>query len=1155
MADTMTPPAPAIPAVRKPRRWLRRFTVLLVALLLLGWFAPTILVKTGLLNSAVAKATAKLNGSLSVGSASLGWFSPVVLHDVKLTDAKGQTVLTAPTVESSRSLLSLARSQADLGTFTIDGPQVDIVAEKQTTNLEELVANYLNDTTPSTGPRPAVTVKVTNGTLNVRDADKNQSWTVKAMDVSAAVPPGEEPIKVQLSGHYEDALPGVIDAEVSAGVTLGLKLKATNLPLDLVAVFARRGEPGLTAAGRLNADLETTVATSPQLTAKVAGTVFVSDLELGSPRLGGEQFKLKTVNFPCRIETTAAGIQIEKADLTCDIGKASLSGLFDPNQPPDRWLDQAGVSASADLDVARLVAMFPKLFRLREGTALTEGRVTAKLTSQTGANGVTWDGQLGASALRGVRDGKPLAWEQPLTLSFAGRLTKEKMPVFDRLDAKAEFATVTGKGTVDNFTLTADASLDQLTRRLGDFIDLTGLQLGGTAKLSLVTQTRNDVSNVNGTLKLTNLDFSDGARRFQEPDLTATFNADGAFFNATATRLDRGNVKVTAGQETAEVLLLEPIADLKAAQNGKADAKITGDLERWVGRVSSFVSIPKSLRIGGRGTIAGNVTINAETLALDKVTADLRDAKFTGYGVKLDESQLVISPTTGTVYRNTGLIEFPILVLQTPTVAAAVKPMKLVPQPDGSYGIELTADLNANLARLQQVLQLQTDPKLSDRIDGTVVNGHVEVKTVGNSYAFDATLPVQKFSLGHPQKPTWAEEKVSIVAKGAYDIVADNLQLERALVQRPDGLKVDATGRINQATTVSDLDISGKLTYDLATLEPQLKKFLGQSFQINGKDTRDFRATGKLSAGVEGLAVNTTPVKQASPFGDLNGNASLAWQSLKAYGFDVGQSQLSAKLDKGVMTIDPLEANFGQTGKVRLEPTVRFAPTGNELTLAKGKVIDKAKLTPAACADALGYVLPAFARSTETQGTISLDLEENRIPLANPETGSMKGKLTLHEVQIGPGPVITEIATMLGAKNTTFSLNRDNKPQEVPIKFENGWVHHENLTLSAKNITIITSGAVSVNGELNMVADVPLPDNAIGGLLKNNPKIREALAGKRIKVPVRGTIGKPQLDPKAFQVAVKQLTEDVTKDVMKDVGKGALGGLLDKIPLPQPKKP
>jgi translocation and assembly module TamB len=261
----------------------------------------------------------------------------------------------------------------------------------------------------------------------------------------------------------------------------------------------------------------------------------------------------------------------------------------------------------------------------------------------------------------------------------------------------------------------------------------------------------------------------------------------------------------------------------------------------------------------------------------------------------------------------------------------------------------------------------------------------------------------------------------------------------------------------------------------------------------------------------------------------------------------MGQSELNAKLDKGTLNIDPIEAAFGQTGKVRLEPTVRFLPTGSNISLAKGKIIDKAKLTPQACAEALGYALPLLARSSEAEGLVSLDLDDNTIPLSDPERATMKGKLTLHSVAIGPGPVITEIATMLGAKGTKFNMNKE---QVVPIKLENGWVHHENLTISAPNFTMRTSGAVSVNGDMNLIADVPLPENEIGQLLRNNPKLREAMANKRLQIPIRGKIGKPQLDPQGFRKEVRRIIDDVARDAAKN----ALGNLFDKLG-PQPKKP
>jgi translocation and assembly module TamB len=1129
MAET----APLSPP-KKPRRWPRRLAVLGLLALVLLWFAPTLLAKSGLLNSVLANATAKIDGRVAVGSVSLGWFAPIVLHDVTLHDTQGRAILTAPIVRSSHSLLTLARSPADLGTFTVERPVLEITCVGDSTNLEAALDKLVNDPAPSTGPRPILAIDVVDGTATVIDGERR--WTIAELNATATLPSGRDPIRVQAKGRHEN---GTLDADVRVAPGFSATLKTDGFPVAMLAPFVRRFEPGFQASGRLTADLDTTAEGATN--GRAAGTLAFDDLNLGSTRLGAERLVLKSLRLPLAVESNAKGITIEKAELTCDVGTASFAGTIDPNEAIERLLDRPGLSAAVDIDLARLATLVPKFVRLREGTALTQGRIAAKLASTAGSTGAAWTGSIRSTALRGTRAGQPLAWDEPLNVVFSGQLTPDRMPAFDRIEAKAEFATIAGSGSAENFDLTADVSLDSLVRRLGEFVDLSSLQLGGTARLTANARTANGTTNLTANASILNLVVADGSKVYREPKLELAARAEGSFLAGTEKRLAAATLAVTAGSESADLRLLEPIPDLRKPETGKLVAKLTGDLERWVARTSSFVSLPKSIKaIGGQGTLGGQITFAPASIALDGLTADLKNARFHGYGLKLDEPQLLIDPTTGRIDRATGLVEFPTLLLRTSTVAASVKPLKLIPLTDGGYGVELDGVANANLARVQQLLQFQSDPALADRLDGIVAAGTVKVRTVGNAIAFDTHLPLQKVSFGPPQKPTWAEEKLLVIAKGSYDLVGDDLAFERVLVERPDGLKVDATGKLNDLVTTMDVDLSGQLTYDLATLEPQLKKFLGASFQAKGKDTREFRLAGRLAA---------DPAKGGSAFGDLNGRAAIGWQSLKAYGFDVGASQLVAKLDRGTLAFDPLEATFGQTGKVRVEPTVKFLPAGSELSFARGRIVDQAKLTPAACADAIGYVLPAFARASETSGTISFDLDSSRVPLANPEGGTMTGRLTLHEVQVGPGPVLAEVMQLAGAKSTTFSLNKDNKPQTVNVKLENGWVHHDNLTLATKSFTMTTSGRVSVNGDLEMVADVPLPDSDLGPLLKNNPKIREALAKKRIQLPVRGTIHKPKLDPGAFRAAVRKVTDEI----VRDLGKNALGGLLDKIG-PPPKK-
>ena len=200
----------------------------------------------------------------------------------------------------------------------------------------------------------------------------------------------------------------------------------------------------------------------------------------------------------------------------------------------------------------------------------------------------------------------------------------------------------------------------------------------------------------------------------------------------------------------------------------------------------------------------------------------------------------------------------------------------------------------------------------------------------------------------------------------------------------------------------------------------------------------------------------------------------------------------------------------------------------------------------------LGYALPVIAKSAETEGTISFDLDDNLIPLTDPTRAAVKGKLTLHNVQVGAGPFVTEIATLLGQTRTKLTLANE---QAVPVRVENGRVYHENLKLSVNGYAITTTGSVGLDGSLSMTADVPVPASALGSVLNNYPKLKESAAKLRVTVPVGGTVSNPRIDQRAFQGAVKQLVEGLLKDAVRGEAGGLLEKGLEKFLPPKPKKP
>jgi len=108
------------------------FTLVMLALVV--GFAPAIIASTPLASWAVAT-TLELEGSVTVGSVSLGWFSPVAVEKLEIFDAAGEKVLELPAFHTDKILLSLLFNSADLGTVYVDQPGVHVVAAAGDTNL------------------------------------------------------------------------------------------------------------------------------------------------------------------------------------------------------------------------------------------------------------------------------------------------------------------------------------------------------------------------------------------------------------------------------------------------------------------------------------------------------------------------------------------------------------------------------------------------------------------------------------------------------------------------------------------------------------------------------------------------------------------------------------------------------------------------------------------------------------------------------------------------------------------------------------------------------------------------------------------------------------------------------------------------------------
>lgn len=1119
-------------AKTRRRRWLKILVGLFVLVLLLIAAAPTIVAKTGLRNRLARQAARDLNGTLEIGSASLGWFSPVELRDVTLTDSQGRVVARIPKVSSSRTLLGLLRDRSDLGEFTLERPAIEVVCTKQTTNLEEVLRKYIDADSPKSPTRPGVIVRVAGGTLTLRNSENGASSEFRDLDATATIPATRaEPIGIKIVATAT----GKLDADIALGESSRVKLTANGFALEVLAPLLPRFEPNLVVAGLLTANV---TATWGKDTASVEGKLAATNLAVSGTWLNGDTLRLASVNLPLNVTKSGRAVRIEQAELVSDIGRVSMSGAFDPDEPIERLLDRPGVKLDANVQLAKLAATLPKLLRVRAGTELREGNLVVKVESKATPEGTAWTGNVNTSALKAMRDGREIKWDEPLSIEFTGRFKPGQLPVFDKLICLSEFIAIQAEMKPESIRAAANIYLDRLAVRLADFVDLGGATLDGRGTAMLVVQRAPDGSfKGEASLELKQFAFTDrDGKGLKEPQLTIRLAGSGKALDDGPLSVSIATATISAGKDELRLTLLEPISDAKKLSSGKIDAKLEGDLGRWWSRTGSFVTLPKHYLLGGAASVRGTIRFAPEAVAIDRLSLTLVNARFRGAGLDLEEPKMDAVADLS-IDRKSGITSFERFTINSNPLTVTNGKLVINAPEKGEIVVEGGGPAVVGLNRLGRTLKLYTNPGGPESLRGRGT-GPIRFRHSAGITTFGGTLDFVNFSYGLPTAPDWTEPTLRLEADGSYTESNDTLALKVAKAERP-GLALDATLTFAKFDTTSELNLNGKVDYDLAKLSPKLRELLGGGFSGQGKGSAPITLAGSLSPPTKPGTKARTGALAA-----MNGELRIGWDSLHAYGFDVGRSELHGKLTNGVCRVDPIAATFGG-GKVTVHPTLFLDVEPGAVTLAKGKLVDRAKLTPAVCADALGYALPAIAKSGMAEGEISILLDENRIPLADADKARVKGQIVIHKGTVAPGPVVGEIAKLLGAGNVAMTIANETI---VPIRVENGSVHHQNFAVQIGGFSIATSGSVGFDGKLNLMADVPIP----AGFLKSSPIAAKALAGKRVQVPITGTLTKPTLDPKLFQLAIAKLAQEAAKDV----GKELLNKELEKLfqGMPGPKK-
>jgi hypothetical protein len=1162
----------AQPPLRSPqsRRWpwmLRPWFLLsLLILLALGVvMAPAVVCRTPLRDTVLRLATGNVRGSVEVGELSIGWFSSLNATDVKLLDQEGNLIAHLPSIVGDKGLAGMLTSGRRLGTIKLDQPKLQLVVRGDGSNLEDALAYFLEPSDePTGGANVDLTVEISAGSVSIHDLLSGRTSTVQPINLLAHLPRlATEPLQISIAGAVtgpENAgtfslQMAAEDAPLPSGAMTNigtLALKAERVPMEVAVPILRRLMPGTQLAGQFFSDLRVQwgIDASGKLRRLAEGRLSARELITAGKWSGGEQLRLEAIDIPCQIAWEEDQLRVNQLTLTSDVGQLTFHATIPQADKLIEAHDTATLltaigrgttDVTGQLNLARLAQLLPQTFRLRGDVQVTSGTVNLQLSGRPEADGSAWQGHVEAGRLVAQHAGREITWDQPLVVTLAAHDRPQSFRV-DRLQCLADFMKLEGAGSPESFQWNGAFDLNRLAAELSKFIDLQGIRLAGQGTTQGGWQhAASGEFQARGQAQLTGFELAaPGMPAWTEERLELAASANGSVdADNQLQNVQAAQAQLTSGSDRLTATLKGPVANPGIKSEWPIDIQLRGELTSWLRRMMPAIGSLPGMEISGKTEWSAQARYARSVLDIESSDLTIQPFHLRGNGLYIDEPVVKLR-TAGRWSGDQALVEVREAVLETSAVIAKMQAGKLALSTAASAQNNAQLQIDGELSRLYAWLH---DPVQSAALDMTGTLrcigrlGHQSGRTTAN-----LETTVENLLVTPRGGRQWREPVVKLLADAAYDHAADRLDLTRAELNA-DMLQFQASGRVSDVNTRRWLETEGKLNYDLAKVQRAIQTYLGLGVQMAGSETRSFSFAGPLVA-----PANVAPSQRAAAWASqFTGKADLGWQWLDLYGFQINRGELAMTMRDSVARISPLDVAVGDTatgaGRLRLAPEIRFGGQSPELWMPAGELISQAELTPAMCNQGLQYIAPLLAGVGQTRGKFSLQMDQCRLPLAEPGTGEMAGQLTIHSVEVTPGPLAQMLSSFAGRGGTMRIANES----KVPFRLADGRIYHQGFEVSLGDIVIRTQGWVATDQSVSLVAEMPVPASLLG-----NSPLAASLQNRAIRVPIGGTLQRPQIDQQALGQVLGQMVRESTVNATENALRDGLNRGLDQLFGPPP---
>ena len=839
----------------------------------------------------------------------------------------------------------------------------------------------------------------------------------------------------------------------------------------------------------------------------------------------------------------------------------------------------------ATIDLARLQTAMPGLMRGDRNASVDSGEVRLTVRSQPDRdNGTKSDVNLSIKNVAAVTEQGRRVAIGPMTASTQVKHGVNGDWYADSFEFASQFGTARGGGHIEDGEITFDIDINRLVSEFEPLMTSDRSPASGRARGRIGWQS--DQTNrwrLEGDANLT--DFAVGAESNVQTgtvDLIAKVNATGTMRAGRLVRLDEADAELKTGTSRMGVMLAAPLDE--PMSNQTANRELTLD---WLIEGSAAELIETLRRTRGldwrsyapAGTVKldGSVGVRGNQIAFTAANLDWQNPRLTIGGTAISQERLEGQFEGRFQWDRDVTIDHAHLRSSSFSLAAeghwANRPGTLISADSSTVKLNrVRVKVNAELDRLSRLATASSVPPPAVPFRGVAPRG-VPFRTVSAGRPDRTSLQTSRqiggtvrgeFDIRSDERERWTVRgDIRADDFGVYQQASNELRTVwfeptvdvTAIATMPedpthtqaiyfpelsiasDWITLNSEAGIEQTEQGWRLAAKGPAKYDSRSVADKLTALTGTSVVARGVHTAEVQLS------VDHRGVQT----------DWRADTSVGWDAASIGGLTFGSADVPVVIENDRVRID---RSVIPTGGGSISPAATVYYGGPvRIEVDPGVIATDVELTRELTASWLRYVAPVMADATGIDGVVGVTLDASTIRLDQPDRSEVSGVVDIRGATMTAGPMVDNLlvgvdnARRLAGSLSDREVRRTGRtlvempPQQVAFDFRRGVVTHQRMFFTIDRAGIMTSGRVTTDGRLDMVAQMLIEESWVGRDLGS-------LAGRRLTLPIGGTLDDIRVDTSAVgrlltQAVIQAGQEKAQSFVDEQLQKG-LGRLLGK---------